>query len=116
MITSGNDYDDVHASDLALNSAHLPVPRTPADDDQTSPTIGLITAIPEEFAAMRALLEHATERYVERDPAPYVLGFLPSREAARSHRVVLTLLGATATNAAANGCTNLVRSFPPWSR
>ena len=112
MITSGNGYDGVHAAELASNGAHLPKPRPPADDDQAGPTIGLITAIPEEFAAMRALLEHPIEHYVERDPAPYVLGFLPSREVTRSHRVVLTLLGATATNAAANGCTNLVRSFP----
>ncbi len=114
MITSGSGYDEDLTIDLASAVTHLPEPRTPEGlDGQTRrPTVGLITAIPEEFAAMRALLEQPEEKYVNRDPAPYVLGNLPSREKLRNHRTVLTLLGATATNAAANGCTNLVRSFP----
>jgi len=71
-----------------------------------------VTAIPEEFVAMRALLDDCAENYVPHDPAVYVLGTLPSREGDYRHGVALTLLGATATNAAANGCANLVRSFP----
>jgi nucleoside phosphorylase len=75
------------------------------------PTIGLVTAMPEEFVAMRALLDDTVERYVAGDPAFYVLGTLPSRDADQPHDLVLTLLGATATNAAASGCANLIRSF-----
>jgi nucleoside phosphorylase len=74
--------------------------------------VGLVTAIPEEFVAMRALLDDHREAYVAHDPAMYALGTLPTRESGQSHGAVLTLLGATATNAAANGCANLVRSFP----
>lgn len=61
---------------------------------------------------MRALLNDSAETYVADDPAVYVLGTLPSREEELPHGAALTLLGATATNAAANGCANLVRSFP----
>ncbi|HEV2781026.1 MAG TPA: hypothetical protein VGX25_16710 [Actinophytocola sp.] len=71
-----------------------------------------MTAIPEEFVAMRSLLDGYAESYVAHDPAVYVLGTLPSRDEGESHGVALTLLAATATNAAANGCANLVRSFP----
>lgn len=91
----------------------VPEPRkSEITDEVYRPTVGLVTALPEEFVAMRALLEDAGELYVPGDPAYYVLGTLPSRDAERRHAIVLTLLGATATNAAANGCANLVRSFP----
>ncbi|GAB3449850.1 5'-methylthioadenosine/S-adenosylhomocysteine nucleosidase family protein [Actinophytocola sediminis] len=91
----------------------LPQPRSPESvDAHACPTIGLVTAIPEEFAAMRALLDAPTEHYVARDPATYVLGSVPSREAGQRHHAALTLLGETATDAAAAGCTHLLRSFP----
>jgi nucleoside phosphorylase len=76
------------------------------------PAIGLITAIPEEFTAMRGLLEDPADEYVTGDPARYTLGVLPSREAEPLHNVVLTMLGATATDAAADGCAHMIRSFP----
>jgi nucleoside phosphorylase len=76
------------------------------------PTVGLVTAIPEEFVAMRALLDNTSEAFMSSDPAHYVLGTLPSRDKGQRHGVALMLLGATATNAAANGCANLIRSFP----
>jgi nucleoside phosphorylase len=76
------------------------------------PTIGLITAIPEEFAAMSDLLDDPFTRYVSRDPARYTLGTLPSPDTQPRHMVALTLLGATATDAAADGCANMIRSYP----
>src|SRR5690348_18371166 len=92
---------------------HIPAPRAPgALGAGRGPTVGLVTAIPEEFVAMRALLDDTAEAYVAHEPALYALGTLPTRETGQSHGAVLTLLGATATNAAANGCANLVRSFP----
>src|SRR6266540_2708996 len=90
----------------------LPAPRRARGIGESRPTVGLITAIPEEFVAMRVLLDHSVEGYVSCDPAPYVMGTLPSRDQGQRHQVALTLLGATATNAAANGCANLIRSFP----
>lgn len=79
------------------------------------PTIGLITAIPEEFVAMRALLDEPAEHIATGDLSHYVLGTMPSREAGRRHGIVLTLLAATANNAAASGCVNLMNSFPSVS-
>jgi nucleoside phosphorylase len=76
------------------------------------PTIGLVTAIPEEFAAMRALLGASVEHHVTGDPATYVLGAVPSWDSGKHHHIALTLLGETATDAAADGCTHLLRSFP----
>lgn len=91
----------------------LPQPRPPESDGANArPTIGLVTAIPEEFAAMRALLETPAEHHVAQDPATYVLGSAQSRETGHSHHAALTLLGETATGAAAAGCTHLLRSFP----
>ncbi|MBA8927767.1 nucleoside phosphorylase [Kutzneria viridogrisea] len=81
-------------------------------DPQWQPTVGLLTATPEEFAAMRAFLDSVVELRVAEDPATYVLGALPSWDCGRRHNVVLTLLGSTANSAAANGCANLARSFP----
>lgn len=113
MTTSYDGHECDPTADDASVVDSLPEPRAPqVVEGSIRPTVGLITAIPEEFAAMRALLEQPTEYFVDGDPAPYVLGTLPSRESARCHQTVLTLLGATANNAAANGCTNLVRSFP----
>lgn len=78
------------------------------------PAIGLITALPEEYAAMAALLDDATEPTVTGDDAPYRLGTLPSF-GGQPHPAVLTLLGTTATVDAAATVAHLVRSFPTVS-
>jgi nucleoside phosphorylase len=90
----------------------VPAPRSPERADLGQPTVGLVTAIPEEFVAMRALLEGIWAQDVDGDPAHYLRGRLPSRDVRRHHNVVLTQLSATATNAAADGCAQLLRSFP----
>lgn len=90
----------------------MPGPRKLGDPRRYRPTVGLITAIPEELVAMRALLDNVSGHDVPGDPAHYVRGTLPSRDPDRRHEVVLTQLGATANNAAADGSTHLLRSFP----
>jgi nucleoside phosphorylase len=110
MTTSKRGHSGDHDVDPASVVDRLPEPRPEAWADH--PTIGLVTAIPEEFAAVRAMLETSTERNVAGDPATYVLGSVPSRTNGRSHYTALTLLGETATGAAADGCTHLLRSFP----
>lgn len=60
---------------------------------------------------MRHLLDHTIERYIPDDPTRYILGELPSLGDQAPHDVALTMLGATATDAAADGCANLLRSF-----
>jgi nucleoside phosphorylase len=99
-----------HAASLAQWARARGGPDTSGGSDQ--PTIGLVTAIPEEFTAMRGLVEHPADYYVSGDPARYTLGMLPSRDAEPLHNVVLTMLGATATDAAADGCAHMIRSYP----
>jgi nucleoside phosphorylase len=75
------------------------------------PVFGIITALPEEFAAMRALIDGPERVNIPGDRADYVLGTAPSLDPARPHRVVVSLLGATGNSAAAESCANLIRSF-----
>jgi nucleoside phosphorylase len=71
-------------------------------------TIGLVTALPEEFGAMRELIDDPTERTLDGDYATYVLGTLPSAHPRTPHRVALTLLGGTANPAAAAGVARML--------
>lgn len=83
-------------------------PRAPTE----FPTFGIVTALPEEFGAMRVLLDPPTQRrYIADDPANYLIGTVPSAIGGQPHTVVLTILGETANNAAAAGTANLTRSF-----
>ncbi|MEJ3749551.1 hypothetical protein WEI85_40615 [Actinomycetes bacterium KLBMP 9797] len=83
------------------------------DGSSPGPVFGIVTALPEEFAAVRAVLDDAGQpRTVAGDRALYVLGTMPSRDDDRPHEVVLTLLGDTGNSAAAEACANLIRSFP----
>lgn len=75
------------------------------------PVLGLVTALPEEYAAMASLIDGAEECSVAGDPADYVRGTMPSAAHRRPHHVVLTLLTETGTNWAANGVANMLRSF-----
>jgi nucleoside phosphorylase len=76
------------------------------------PSFGIVTALPEEFVAMRELIDDPRQRNIAGDRADYVLGTIPSRNPARPHPVVLTLLAETGNDAASSGCANLLRSFP----
>lgn len=77
-----------------------------------APTFGLVTALPEEFYAMRALLQDPVHARVHRDRADYMLGTLPSLDARLPHTVILTLTADVGTNAAAGACGSLVTAFP----
>ncbi|MGN9912782.1 CATRA conflict system CASPASE/TPR repeat-associated protein [Phytohabitans sp. LJ34] len=86
-------------------------PRVAAGKAPVQPVIGLVTALPEEFAAMSALVDGVEEWSVAGDPAEYVCGTMPSAAAGRPHPVVLTLLTETGTNWAATAVANMMRSF-----
>jgi nucleoside phosphorylase len=92
----------------------VPEPRSRSELFEARPTIGALTATPWEFAAMRALLDRQGDDVdaPRDDPAHYVLGTQPSRRQGNAHRIVLTQLGRSGTDAAATECTNLLRSFP----
>ncbi|MEV6492007.1 hypothetical protein AB0M20_25825 [Actinoplanes sp. NPDC051633] len=96
------------------NGNHLSLPAASADSvDHARPVFGIVTALPEEFAAASVLLDDArSPSTIGGDRAQYVLGAMPSRDEQRPHEVVLTLLGETGNTAAAESCANLIRSFP----
>lgn len=92
------------------------VPRT-AREVQSSgravaPTFGLVTAVPEEFHAMRALLDDPVDTRVTSDRASYVAATLPSLDPRLPHSVILTLTTDIGTHAAADACRSLVAGFP----
>jgi nucleoside phosphorylase len=90
-----------------------PEPEWDGPEVAPPPVFGIVTALPEEFAAVRALLDDPRGPHtVASDRALYVRGRMPSREATSPHEVVLTLLGDTGNTAAAEACANLIRSFP----
>jgi nucleoside phosphorylase len=77
-----------------------------------APTFGLVTALPEEFTAMRLLMFDQVAATVADDRADYVVGTMSSSDPGTAHRVVLTLLGDTANSAAAEAVAQLIRSHP----
>ncbi|HWF82617.1 MAG TPA: bifunctional nuclease domain-containing protein [Streptosporangiaceae bacterium] len=76
-----------------------------------APTFGIVTALPEEFAAMRSFMGNLQRDNVDGDRADYLLGTLPSSNPSRAHQVVLTMLGDTGNDAAASATANLLRSY-----
>ncbi|MEU8234885.1 CATRA conflict system CASPASE/TPR repeat-associated protein [Actinoplanes sp. NPDC048967] len=100
--------DDISYLENARERARL---AGPAHGSAGPPTFGLVTAMEEEFAAMRTMIDDAEVVPVAGDSASYVRGTIPSIVPGRPHQVVLTLLGGTATDAAATGATHLLRSF-----
>jgi nucleoside phosphorylase len=87
-----------------------PVPKSAASR-LDGPAFGLLTALPEEFTAMRGLIDDGVPVDVKGDRARYIVGTMPSADPDRPHRVVLTMLGETGTAAAAHAVANLTRSF-----
>jgi nucleoside phosphorylase len=79
--------------------------------DRQTTTIGVVTALPIECAAMRAMIDSPVTTRVGKDPNPYEVGTIPSADSQRPHGVALCLLADDGTrNAAAT--TELLHSFP----
>jgi len=82
------------------------------------PVIGIITALPVEFAAMKQLLDDIKSLNITGDPNLYVKGTVPALHNENTdarHRVVLTMLKRMGTNSASSAASNLLRSFPTIS-
>lgn len=75
-----------------------------------NPTIGIVTALSQEYAAVRAMLDDIKEPKVTGDPNVYTLGSIPSLSGGH-HVVVVTLLKQMGNNSAASAATNLLRTF-----
>jgi nucleoside phosphorylase len=76
---------------------------------------GIVTALPKEFAAVRAMLDELEPRSIKDDPNDYLTGTIPSADGGGAHRVVVTLLKKTGNNSAAAVASHLIRSFPTIS-
>lgn len=74
--------------------------------------IGIVTALPKEFAAMRVMLDEETAQPMAGDPNDYIVGTIASSDGSGSHLVVVTLLKEMGNNSAAASATHLLRSFP----
>lgn len=76
--------------------------------------IGVLTAIPAEFAAVRTMLDEVKEYPVPGDPNGYCVGTVPVTSCGfrAKHLVVCAQLIKTGNNSAASCATNLLRSFP----
>lgn len=81
--------------------------------DVSSTTIGIVTALPKECAAMRLMLERESRwlAFGEGGGRHYYLGDVPA-EAGGSHRVALALLPDMGNNNAAITATLLLQHFP----
>lgn len=86
--------------------------RTRPTSPQGNPTIGIITALPIEYAAMKALLENQSDYTAPGQGAGrrYLLANVPSAEGG-VHSVVLSL-GDVGNNIAASRATLLLEHFP----
>ena len=101
---------------IRADRLHLPSGRGTRQETRhrscvTAPVFGILTALPEEFAAMRSFIDDPRRANVEGDRADYLIGTMPSADPCRAHTVALTILGETGNDAAASACTNLLRSY-----
>ena len=85
------------------------------------PLVGIVTALPVEYASMKHLISGCKSSAIPGDPSRYVRGFIPqpttmgfAEDTSKRRRlsVVLTRLKRMGTNSAAAAATNLLRSFP----
>lgn len=76
----------------------------------SKPTLGLITALPKEQAAVSRFIEKQKTIQIDNDPTIYTIGFIDGEKS--SHCVVLACLTKYANNNASITTTNMVRSFP----
>lgn len=75
-------------------------------------TIGIVTAITVELAAVRMVLDGAHRGHAEGDPNHYYFGSIPSTNPYVPHHVVVSRLVRDGTRDAAAGVIDLIRSFP----
>jgi len=74
------------------------------------PTLGLITALPKEQAAISRFIEQKETIQIGNDPTIYTKGYIQGEKG--KHCVVLACLTKYASNNASITTTNMVRSFP----
>jgi nucleoside phosphorylase len=97
-------------------TSSAPPSGVPMDDPGWPPrdevTVGVLTALPREGAAMMGLIDGVRDFRNPDDPNLYRVGTLPSGDPDRPHRVALLLLPRDGTRQAATACGELLRTFP----
>jgi nucleoside phosphorylase len=73
--------------------------------------IGIITALPKEFAAMRIVMQNSKRIFVPKDPNEYVIGDIATLDNSGILKVAVVLLKKTANIAAGVATANLCRTF-----
>lgn len=73
--------------------------------------IGIVTALPKEFAAVRAMLDDSEVLTIRGDPNDYVVGKISALDGSGDHLVIVTLLKKMGNNSAAVAAANLLRTF-----
>ncbi len=74
--------------------------------------IAIVTALPKECAAVRAMLSNERPLVMENDPNEYYVGTINSIINGFKHIVIVALLKKMGTSMASAATTNLIRSFP----
>jgi nucleoside phosphorylase len=113
MINESKDQKDINK--LLENASELIdiIPEIIIDPERLRPTIGIITALPKEYAAVNILLENKKEKY--KIPGfgagrRYCLGDIPSEDGDK-HSLVLATAGM-GNNIAATRASLLLEHFP----
>lgn len=75
-------------------------------------TIGIVTAIPIELAAVRMILDDVFDQRRLQDPNNYCIGYIPVADSDRRHRVVAGQQTRDGTRNAAATVIDMMRSFP----
>ena len=75
-------------------------------------TVGIVTALAVEFAAVRSLVDGPVRLLIPDDPNHYFAGTVPSLDPHRRHGLVMAMLPQDNNKNAAAVCSDLLRSFP----
>lgn len=105
--------DQIREGEMALNRLRSNPKRIISEASMSVPTIGIITALPKELAAMRAMLENVQKRDmpVNDSQHSYFIGEVPVSENKR-HQVVVALMPDMGNNSASSVASRLLIHFP----
>src|SRR4051794_6888118 len=77
---------------INTNTCHLSAHHGTFREVTPAPTVGIVTALACEYAAMSTLIDEPTRQLIAGDANDYDLGRLPSAIEGHPHEVVLTVL------------------------
>ena len=74
--------------------------------------VGILTALPEEYLAMRSIMHATVDSSATQDPHQYCSGWFRSKDPEKPHCAVIALPAREGTRFAAAATTDMLRSFP----